>query len=73
MNVNASVALDTKASESGINTNGNSNINTPPARRSLRPGGGLGVVKKLNEGPAIAIKIQKKTHNLFFAMIEVKE
>jgi hypothetical protein len=27
----------------------------------------------LNEGPAIAIKIQKKTHNLFFAMIEVKE
>ena len=62
MNVNASVAVDAKASESGVNTNGNSNINTPPARRSLRPGGGLGVVKKLNEGPAVAVKIQKKTY-----------
>ena len=47
MNVNTSG--NTKSSESaGGGGNTNSNINTPPARRSLRPGGGLGVVKKLN-------------------------
>lgn len=51
--------------EVNVNTSGESAAgvsNTPPARRSLRPGGGLSVVKKLNEGPALAIKVQKKTY-----------
>jgi len=56
------VNVNTSGESAASLSNNISSSNTTPARRSLRPGGGLSVVKKLNEGPALAVKVQKKTY-----------
>lgn len=61
-NNNSSAAGIGNAAASNEDVSKVSESPAPPARRSLRPGGGLGVVKKLNEGPAISATLQKKTY-----------
>lgn len=54
-------SADSKSESSGGGTTNSINTSTP-ARRSLRPGGMVGGIKKLNEGPAQGIKAQKKIY-----------